>query len=105
MISRNARRTNKIRKPLVAVKDFSRITEPKAELLAEYLTALKAEGNVLIVLDADTINDKNLAGAAKNLDNVKIIMLDDLKSEDVAAADCIVTTDMAITEITERLSE
>ena len=93
----------KIRKPLISVKDFSAVTEPKAEMLDDFLKAINANGLILIAADKETAENENLKEAVKGLPMVKIVAIDELQSQDVAVAECIVTTEAAVNKITERL--
>ncbi|MBQ4123230.1 50S ribosomal protein L4 [bacterium] len=89
----------------VLVKDFSEITEAKTKMVAESLKAIKAEGKVLIIANTQAAENGQLELAARNLPNVKIILPSNLNVKDLLEADCLVMTEAAILEITERLSK
>ena len=88
---------------LTVVKDFSEITEPKTKLMVKALASLKVEGKVLIVADTKAAENKYLELAARNIPSVKMILPSNLNVKDLLEADCVVITEAAVNEITERL--
>lgn len=89
----------------ILVKDFSELKEAKTKLMAEVLKALNVEGKVLIIADVSLKENSNLELAARNLPKVKIILPSNLNVKDLLEADYLVITQVAIEEITERLSK
>ena len=93
----------KIRKPLILLPDFSAVTEPKAEILEDFLKKINAEGRVLIIADSKDVH--RLKQAAETLSNVKVLSIKEVMSKDMLEADCIAAAESAVSEASERLSE
>ena len=89
----------------ILVKDFSGLKEAKTKLMAETLKALKAEGKILIIANTKAEENVNLELASRNLPKVKVILPSNLNVKDLIEADCLIITEAAILEITERLSK
>ena len=97
-------KNGKIRKPLVVVDDFSIINEPSSELLSDTLNKLNVKGEILIAVDNESYKNSNLLEAAEKLSNVKVMLVTQMTSKDVLAADYLVITEPAVKEVSERLS-
>jgi len=89
----------------IIVKDFSDIKEAKTKLMAKALSALKAEGKILIIADLKAAENANLELAARNIPTVKLLLPTNLNVKDLLEADTLIITESAISEITERLSK
>ena len=89
----------------IIVKDFSEIKEAKTKLMVKALSALKAEGKILIIADLKAAENSNLELASRNIPTVKLLLPTNLNVKDLLEADYIVMTEAAILEITERLSK
>ncbi len=89
----------------VIVKDFSEIKEPKTKLMVKALSALKAEGKILIIADLKAAENANLELASRNIPTVKLLLPTNLNVKDLLEADTLIITESAINEITERLSK
>lgn len=89
----------------VIVKDFSEIKEAKTKLMVQALSALKAEGKILIIADLKSAENANLELAARNIPTVKLLLPTNLNVKDLLEADTLIITEAAINEITERLSK
>jgi large subunit ribosomal protein L4 len=89
----------------VIVKDFSEIKEAKTKLMVKALSALKAEGKILIIADLNAAENANLELAARNIPTVKLLLPSNLNVKDLLEADTVIITESAINEITERLSK
>ena len=89
----------------VIVKDFSEIKEPKTKLMVKALSALKAEGKILIIADLKAAENANLELAARNIPTVKLLLPTNLNVKDLLEADTLIITESAVKEITERLSK
>ena len=89
----------------VIVKDFSEIKEAKTKLMVKALSALKAEGKILIIADLKAAENTNLELAARNIPSVKLLLPTNLNVKDLLEADTLIITEAAINEITERLSK
>ena len=89
----------------VIVKDFSEIKEAKTKLMVQALSALKAEGKILIIADLKAAENANLELAARNIPTVKLLLPTNLNVKDLLEADTLIITEAAINEITERLSK
>ena len=89
----------------IIVKDFSEIKEAKTKLMVKALSALKAEGKILIIADLSAAENANLELAARNIPTVKLLLPTNLNVKDLLEADTLIITELAINEITERLSK
>ena len=89
----------------IIVKDFSEIKEAKTKLMVKALSALKAEGKILIIADLKAAENANLELAARNIPTVKLLLPTNLNVKDLLEADTLIITESAINEITERLSK
>ncbi len=89
----------------VIVKDFSEIKEPKTKLMVQALSALKAEGKILVIADLKAAENANLELAARNIPTVKLLLPTNLNVKDLLEADTLIITESAVKEITERLSK
>lgn len=89
----------------IIVKDFSEIKEAKTKLMVQALSALKAEGKILIIADLKAAENANLELAARNIPTVKLLLPTNLNVKDLLEADTLIITESAINEITERLSK
>ena len=89
----------------IIVKDFSEIKEAKTKLMVQALSALKAEGKILIIADLKAAENANLELAARNIPTVKLLLPTNLNVKDLLEADTVIITESAISEITERLSK
>ena len=89
----------------IIVKDFSEIKEAKTKLMVQALSALKAEGKILIIADLKAAENSNLELAARNIPTVKLLLPTNLNVKDLLEADTLIITESAINEITERLSK
>ena len=85
--------------------DFSEIKEAKTKLMVKALSALKAEGKILIIADLKAAENANLELAARNIPTVKLLLPTNLNVKDLLEADTLIITESAINEITERLSK
>src|SRR5574344_599143 len=90
---------------LIVVKDFSGIKEPKTKLMVKTLSALKAEGKVLIIADVEAAENQYLELASRNIPSVRTILPSNLNVKDLLEADYVVITEAALSEITERLTK
>ena len=88
---------------LIVVKDFSEITEPKTKLMVTALSSLKVAGKTLIIADTKAAENKYLELAARNIPSLRLILPSNLNVKDLLEADCVVITESAVNEITERL--
>ena len=89
----------------IIVKDFSEIKDAKTKLMVKALSALKAEGKILIIADLKAAENSNLELAARNIPTVKLLLPTNLNVKDLLEADTLIITESAINEITERLSK
>ena len=89
----------------VIVKDFSEIKEPKTKLMVQALSALKAEGKILVIANLKAAENANLELAARNIPTVKLLLPTNLNVKDLLEADTLIITESAVKEITERLSK
>ena len=89
----------------IIVKDFSEIKDAKTKLMVKALSALKAEGKILIIADLKAAENANLELAARNIPTVKLLLPTNLNVKDLLEADTLIITESAINEITERLSK
>ena len=89
----------------IIVKDFSEIKEAKTKLMVQALTALKAEGKILVIANLKAAENANLELAARNIPTVKLLLPTNLNVKDLLEADTLIITESAINEITERLSK
>ena len=89
----------------IIVKDFSEIKEAKTKLMVQALSALKAEGKILVIADLKAAENANLELAARNIPTVKLLLPTNLNVKDLLEADTLIITESAINEITERLSK
>jgi len=88
---------------LIVVKDFSEITEPKTKLMVTALSSLNVAGKTLIIADTKAAENKYLELAARNIPSLRLILPTNLNVKDLLEADCVVITESAVNEITERL--
>ena len=88
---------------LIVVKDFSEITEPKTKLMVTALSSLNVAGKTLIIADTKAAENKYLELAARNIPSLRLILPSNLNVKDLLEADCVVITESAVNEITERL--
>ena len=89
----------------IIVKDFSEIKEAKTKLMVKALSALKAEGKILIIAVLKAAENSNLELASRNIPTVKLLLPTNLNVKDLLEADTLIITESAINEITERLSK
>ena len=77
----------------VIVKDFSEIKEAKTKLMVQALSALKAEGKILIIADLKSAENANLELAARNIPTVKLLLPTNLNVKDLLEADTLIITE------------
>lgn len=82
----------------IRVVDELGLDAPKTRDLAAYLTALQANGRVLVVA---TGNDANLEISARNLPQVNVIRADSLNVVDVINADTLLITQLSLDTMSE----
>ncbi len=82
----------------IRVVDELGLDAPKTRDLAGYLTALQANGRVLVVA---TGNDANLEISARNLPQVIVIRADSLNVVDVINADTLLITQLSLDTMSE----
>ncbi len=82
----------------IRVVDELGLDAPKTRDLAGYLTALQANGRVLVVA---TGNDANLEISARNLPRVIVIRADSLNVVDVINADTLLITQLSLDTMSE----
>jgi large subunit ribosomal protein L4 len=79
------------------VQDLA-LDEIKTRVLAGYLTALQADGKVLVIAPS---RDERLELSVRNLPTVNVILADSLNIVDVLNADVVLITEPAITTMSE----
>jgi large subunit ribosomal protein L4 len=96
----------------VALSDFNRadrikivdrfvLTEPKAKAGAKYLTELKMEGEILIVMSE---KDPSFERGVRNLAGVKLTLAKDLNIFDLLKSGWVLMDKKAVAQLEERLS-
>jgi large subunit ribosomal protein L4 len=79
------------------VQDLA-LDEIKTRVLAGYLTALQADGKVLVIAPS---RDERLELSVRNLPTVNVILADSLNIVDVLNADVVLITEPAITTMSD----
>jgi len=88
---------------LILVKDFSAIAQPKTKELTKILESLNLNGKILIIADSNNAENQHLELSARNIPYVKLILPSNINVKDILEADGILITELAASEITERL--
>ncbi len=86
-------------KELLVVENFE-VTTKKTKDMIKIMENLKAEKNVLVVVDE---LDENMILATRNLSNILLLEASEINTYDVVAADLMIVTEKAIKSIEEVL--
>jgi large subunit ribosomal protein L4 len=86
----------------VVVLDDLKLTSPKTKEFIKVISALELKGTTLVVSSGD---DKNLALASRNIENVSIATSDSLNTYDVLRPDKLVFTKSAFEKVEARLTK
>jgi large subunit ribosomal protein L4 len=86
----------------VVVLDDLKLTSPKTKDFIKVISALELKGTTLVVSSGD---DKNLALASRNIENVSIATSDSLNTYDVLRPDKLVFTKSAFEKVEARLTK
>jgi len=83
------------------VDDKVALAEPKTKRMVEYLRGLGIESSALVVLDRE---DETVARAARNLPNVKVLLVQGLNVYDILGRKTLIMTRAALEQIATRLA-
>ncbi len=90
---------------MVVVKDFSELKEPKTREMVAALKSLKLDGKtVLLVMDFVCDTCSMAERAARNIEGVKVVNLNDLSVKDLLHYQAVLTTESTIEAINQRFS-
>ena len=93
--------TYKVLDKELIVLDELKLASNKTKEIKEILSNLKAERNILIVVDE--LND-DLILATRNLNNVLLLSADEINTYDIISANVLVATEEAIKSVEEALA-
>lgn len=83
------------------ILDELKLTSNKTKEMKEILSNLKVDRNILVVVDE---LDDNLILAARNLENVLLLSVDEINTMDVISANVLIATEAAIKSVEEALA-
>ena len=93
--------TYKVLDKELIVLDALKLESNKTKEMKEILSNLKAERNVLVVVNE---LDDNLVLATRNLENVLLLSVDEINTLDVISANVLIATEDAIKSVEEALA-
>lgn len=89
------------RNNLVVVQDFKELKEAKTKAAAKVLKDLKMDGKrVLIVLDYKGEESNRFALAARNIEDVKVVHVNNLNVKDLLHCEAVLTSESAVEALT-----
>lgn len=90
---------------LVVVKDFTELKQAKTKEFFAVLQALELDAKkILLVLDFACDNCEMVHRAARNIDGVKVVHVNDLSVKDLLECESVLTTERTIEAINNRFS-
>lgn len=88
---------------IVVVKDFSDLKEAKTKAVYSALKALGIAGKkILVVVDASTESGKLVMRAARNIDRLKVVRVNDINVKDLVDCEALLTSEQTLEVINAR---